>query len=58
LQVGKRYTQFSVLHKFFPTLLIIWARVVAKHFLEIQDAGPLKLEKNVQRPNTRAIPED
>ncbi len=25
-------------------------------FCKIQDGGPLKLKKNVQRPNTRAIP--
>jgi hypothetical protein len=25
-------------------------------FCEIQDGGPLKLKKNAQHPNTRAIP--
>jgi hypothetical protein len=30
LKIGKRYTPFSSLHQFFPTLPIIWAQVVAK----------------------------
>jgi hypothetical protein len=30
--------------------------VAAKRFCEIQDGGPLKLKKNVQRPNIKAIP--
>jgi hypothetical protein len=27
-----------------------------RFFCEIQDGGPLKLKKNIQRPNIRAIP--
>jgi hypothetical protein len=56
LQIDKRHTPFSALHLFFPTLLIIWAQVAAKRFCEIQDGSPLKLKKNAQHPNTRAIP--
>jgi hypothetical protein len=56
LQIDQRHTPLSALHQFFPTLPIIWAQVVAKRFFEIQDGGPLKLKKNVQRPNIRAIP--
>jgi hypothetical protein len=55
MQIDKHHTPFSALHLFFPTLLIIWAQVAAKLFCEIQDGGPLKLEKNAQHPNTRAI---
>jgi hypothetical protein len=58
LQIGKRCTSFSALHQFFPTLPLIWAQVAAKLFCEIQEAGPLKLKKNVQRPDTKAIPAD
>jgi hypothetical protein len=55
LQIDKRHTPFSALHLFFPTLLIIWAQVAAKRFLQIQDSSPLKLKQNAQHPNTRAI---
>jgi hypothetical protein len=58
LQIGKRHTPFSALHQFFPTLPLIWAQVAAKLFCEIQEASPLKLKKNVQRPDTKAIPAD
>jgi hypothetical protein len=33
LQIGKHYTPFLALHQFFPTLPIIFAQVVAKHFM-------------------------
>jgi hypothetical protein len=51
--IGKRSTLFSVLHQFFPALPIIWAQVAAKYlFCANQEAIPLNIEKNVQRPNT------
>ncbi len=50
IQIGKRYTQFSALHQFFPTLSINCAQVAAKRLCEIQDGVPLKLKNNVQRP--------
>ncbi len=58
LQTGKCNTPFYALHKFFPTLPIICAQVVENIFCKIQEAGPLKLEKNVQSSNTLAIPAD
>jgi hypothetical protein len=33
LQIGKRYTPFSALQQFFPTLPIIYAQVAAKRFM-------------------------
>jgi hypothetical protein len=54
LQIGKRYTPFSVLHKFSPTLPIICAQVAAKLFM--RNSVPLKLKNNVQRPNNEALP--
>jgi hypothetical protein len=45
LQTGKRYTPFSALHQFFPTLPIICAQVAEKRLCEIQDSVPLKLKK-------------
>jgi hypothetical protein len=33
LQIGKRFTPFSALHQFFPTLPIICAQVAAKCFM-------------------------
>jgi hypothetical protein len=56
LQIDKRHTPLLALHLFFPTLPIIWAQVAANVFGKIQDGGPLKLKKNVQHPNTMAIP--
>ncbi len=56
LQIDKRHTPLSALHLFF-TLPIIWAQMATESlFYEIQDGGPLKLKKNFQRHNTRAIP--
>jgi hypothetical protein len=52
LQIDKHHTPLSALYLFFPTLPIIWAQVAAKYFCKIQNGGPLKLKKNVQRPNT------
>jgi hypothetical protein len=52
LQIDERHTPLTVLHLFFPTLPIIWAQVAAKRFWGIQYSGPLKLQKNVKRPNT------
>jgi hypothetical protein len=40
------------------TLPIIWTQVAAKHFLQNPDGGPLKEIKNIQHPNTGAIPVD
>jgi hypothetical protein len=34
LQIGKRYTPFSALHQFFPTLPIICAKMAAKRFMQ------------------------
>ncbi len=56
LQIGKRYTPFSALHQFFPTLPIICAQVVAKHFLQNTRQCPFNIKKNIQRPNTEAFP--
>jgi hypothetical protein len=36
---GKRYTLFSALHQFFPTLPIIWAQVAAKYLLQKSKTG-------------------
>jgi hypothetical protein len=57
-QIGRRYTPFSALHQFFPTLPIIYAQGAAKNILRNPLSWPLKLKKNVQRSNTRAIPAD
>jgi hypothetical protein len=43
IQIGKRYTPFSALHQFFPTLPINCAQVAAKRLYEILDGVPLKL---------------
>ncbi len=56
LQIGKRYTPFSALHQFFPTLPIICAQVAANVLCKIQDSVPLKFKSNVQRLNTEALP--
>jgi hypothetical protein len=59
IQIGKRYTPFSALHQFFPTLPINCAQVAAKCFMRNTRWCLFKIEKNnVQRPNTRAIPVD
>jgi hypothetical protein len=59
LQIGKHYTPFPALHQFFPTLLIISAQVAAKNVLRNPRSWPFKIkQKNVQRPNTRAIAAD
>jgi hypothetical protein len=34
LHIGKRYTSFSALYKFFPTLPIICAQVAVKRFMQ------------------------
>ncbi len=57
LQIGKRYTSFSALHQFFPTLPKIYAQVATKCFMRnTLYSVPLKLKHNVQRPNTEALP--
>jgi hypothetical protein len=56
LQIGKRYTPFSALHQFFPTLPIIYAKWRQNVLCEIQESVPLKLKNNAQRPNTEALP--
>jgi hypothetical protein len=56
LQIGRRYTPFSALHQFFPTLPIICAQVAAKRFLQNTRQCPFNIENNVQRPNTEALP--
>jgi hypothetical protein len=45
LQIGKRYTPFSVLHQFFPTLPIICAQVAAKRFMQNTRWCPFKIKK-------------
>jgi hypothetical protein len=56
LQIDERHTPLTALHLLFLTLPIIWAQVAVNVFCEIQNGGPLKLKKDVQRHNTRAIP--
>jgi hypothetical protein len=56
LQIGKRYTPFSAVHKFFPTLPIIYAQVAAKLFMPNARWCPFKLKNNVLPPNTEALP--
>jgi hypothetical protein len=62
LQIVQRYTPFSVLHQFFPTLPIIWAQVAAKRFMQNTRWCLFKIKKknnnNVQRPKTEALPTD
>jgi hypothetical protein len=56
-QICKRHTPFLAFHQFSPTLPIIWAQVAEKlFFAKIQDGGPLKFQKTVQRANTRGRP--
>jgi hypothetical protein len=58
-QCAALHKQFAALHQFFVTLPIVRAQVAAKPFFcKIQDGVPLKLKKNVQRPNTRTIAVD
>jgi hypothetical protein len=45
LQIGKRYTPFSALHQFVPTLPIICAQVGAKRFMRNTRLCPLKIKK-------------
>jgi hypothetical protein len=45
LKIGKRYTPFSALHQFFPTLPIIWAQVAAKCVLQNTRWCPFKIKK-------------
>jgi hypothetical protein len=45
LQIGKRYTPFSVLHQFFPTQPIFCAQVAAKRFMRNTRRCPLKIKK-------------
>jgi hypothetical protein len=45
IQVGKRYTPFSKLHQFFPTLAINCAQVVAKRFMQNTRWCPFKIKK-------------
>jgi hypothetical protein len=45
LQICKRYTPFSALHQFFPTLPIIFAQVAAKRFMRNTRWCPFKFKK-------------
>jgi hypothetical protein len=45
IQIGKRYTPFSALHQFFPTLLINCAQVAAKRFVLNTRWCPFKIKK-------------
>jgi hypothetical protein len=45
LQIGERYTPFSALHYFLPTLPIIWAQVVAKRSMRNTTWCPFKIKK-------------
>ncbi len=45
LQIGKRYTPFSALHQFFPTLPIICAQVAAKRVMRNSRYRPFKMKK-------------
>jgi hypothetical protein len=56
LQIGKRYTPFSALLQFFPTLPIIWDQVAAKRFMRKTRWYPFKIKNYVQRPNTESLP--
>jgi hypothetical protein len=50
LKIGKRFTSFSALHKFFPTLLIIQAQVAAKYFLQNLKWWSFKIKKACPAP--------
>jgi hypothetical protein len=56
LQIGKRYTPFSALHQFFPTLPIICAQVTVKRIMQNTRWCPFKIKNIVQHPNTEALP--
>jgi hypothetical protein len=58
LQIGKRYTLFSGLHQFFPTLPIICAQVAAKCFRQITRWCPFKIKQQCPAPqySTEALP--
>jgi hypothetical protein len=45
LQISKRYTPFSALHQFFPTLPIIFAEVAAKCCMQNTRWCPFKIKK-------------
>jgi hypothetical protein len=45
LQIGWRYTPFSVLRQLFPTLIIICAQVAAKCFMRNRRWFPFKIKK-------------
>jgi hypothetical protein len=45
LQIGQRYTPFSALQQFFPTLPIICAQVVTKCFMQNTRLCPFKIKK-------------
>jgi hypothetical protein len=45
IQIGKRYTPFSALHQFFPTLPINCAQVAAKRFVRNTRWCPFKIKK-------------
>jgi hypothetical protein len=49
------HKQLAALHKFFPTLPIIWALVAEKGFLQNPTWCPLKLKKNIQHHNTKTL---
>jgi hypothetical protein len=45
LQIVKRYTPFSALHQFFPTLPIICSQVAAKRLMQNTRLCPFKIKK-------------
>jgi hypothetical protein len=49
-QIGRRYTPFSALHHFFPTLPIIYAQVAAKHFWRNTLSWPFEIKKECPAP--------
>jgi hypothetical protein len=50
LQTGKRYTPFSALQQFFPTLPVICAQVVTKRFMRKYKKVSLKKKKKIPAP--------
>jgi hypothetical protein len=50
LQIDKRHSLVSALQLFFPTLPIIWAQVVAKHFLLNSRWWSFKIKKECSAP--------
>jgi hypothetical protein len=55
LQIGKRYTPFSALHQFFPTLPLICAQVAAKCLIRNTRKCPFKIKKLCPAPQYWSI---